>query len=75
MDLENPKPEFELFCSRESIRSDVSESDRAVRTAEKLIDYVKRDDVRNVRRILARYGSVLGGEYCSTPGEYSDYTR
>ena len=53
---------------RESTNSDLSDQERAIIAVEKLIDYVKRDDKRNVRRLLTRYGYVLGAEYAVTPG-------
>ena len=57
-----------LCICRESTNSDLSDQERAIIAVEKLIDYVKRDDKRNVRRLLTRYGYVLGAEYAVTPG-------
>ena len=58
-----------MYIFRESTTSDLSDQERAVIAVEKLIEYVKRDDKRNVRRLLTRYGYVLGAEYSVTPGQ------
>ena len=59
-----------MYIFRESTTSDLSDQERALIAVEKLIEYVKRDDKRNVRRLLTRYGYVRGAEYSITPGQY-----